>query len=522
MNPWIPVTITPDSQTARIESLMRVMPAIETLPYALYRAEQVREFDRIAIHEFGIPGEELMERAGHRAFACIRELWPELHEMLVVCGIGNNGGDGYVVARLALQAGLRVRVLQLGDEQRIQGDALSKARAWRGLGQELEPFVGLPGKPGLIVDAILGTGLEREVSGTWRNAVDLINHHQAPVFSLDIPSGLHSDTGRRMGCAIEAQACISFIGLKQGMFTGAGPDCCGRVFFDPLDIPARVYASQPLACRRIDWNRLRSRLAPRKRTAHKGDFGHLLVVGGDRGYSGAVRMAAEGAARCGAGLVSLGTHPEQAAWSNLGRPELMCRGIVDEYDPSLDELLGRANALVVGPGLGRTAWGEGLYRRLAVCRQPLLLDADGLYWLARYPDRREDRILTPHPGEAARLLQWEVSQVEADRFAACRALQVKFGGVVVLKGAGSLIASPESKPIALCSDGNPGMASGGFGDVLSGLIGAFLAQGMSLREAAEMGVCLHAAAADRAALDGETGMLAGDLFVPVRQLLNER
>ncbi len=500
---------------------MRVMPATESLPYALYRADQVRAFDHLAIHEFGIPGETLMERAGRRAFDCIRELWPDLHELLVVCGIGNNGGDGYVVARLAAQAGLQVRVLQLGDVSRIRGDALSKAQAWRDLGRELEPFVDLPGKPGLIVDAILGTGLEREVKGAWRDAVEQINRHQAPVFSLDIPSGLHSDTGQRMGCAIEAQACISFIGLKQGLFTGAGPDCCGRIFFDALDIPARIYASQPLACRRIDWSRQRSRLSPRKRTAHKGVFGHLLVVGGDRGYSGAVRMAAEGAARSGVGLVSMATHPEHAAWSNLGRPELMCRGITDEHDASLDELLGRADALVLGPGLGRHAWGEGLYRKLAASPLPLLLDADGLYWLAQQPDHRNDRVITPHPGEAARLLGWEVPRIEADRFAACQALQAKYGGVVVLKGAGSLIASAEQKPVALCSDGNPGMASGGFGDVLSGVIGSFLAQGLSFRESAEIGVSLHAAAADQAALSGEAGMLAGDLFDPIRRLLNE-
>ncbi|MET0065132.1 MAG: NAD(P)H-hydrate dehydratase [Candidatus Thiodiazotropha sp.] len=500
---------------------MRVMPATETLPYALYRADQVRAFDRLAIDDFGIPGETLMERAGHRAFECIHELWPGLEEMLVVCGIGNNGGDGYVVARLAAQAGLRVRVLQLGNADRIQGDALSKAQAWRDLGRDLEPFMDLPGKPGLIVDAILGTGLEREVSGAWRDAVEQINRHQAPVFSLDIPSGLHSDTGQRLGCAVEAQACISFIGLKQGLFTGAGPDCCGRIFFDPLDIPARIYASQPLACRRIDWRRQRSRLSPRRRTAHKGEFGHLLVVGGDRGFSGAARMAAEGAARCGAGLVSLATHPEHAAWSNLGRPELMCHGVADEKEPALDQLLDRATALVLGPGLGRHAWGEGLYRRLAACRLPQLLDADGLYWLAKYPDRRDDRVLTPHPGEASRLLGWEVARIEADRFAACRALQTRYGGVVVLKGAGSLIQSADHKPIALCSDGNPGMASGGFGDVLSGLIGAFMAQGEAPGESAELGVCLHAAAADQAAEAGEVGMLAGDLFAPLRQLLNE-
>ncbi|MEJ2610373.1 MAG: NAD(P)H-hydrate dehydratase [Candidatus Thiodiazotropha sp.] len=497
---------------------MRVMPSTEALPYALYLAKQVREFDRIAIYEYGIPGEQLMERAGMRAFQLIQQRWPDLREMLVVCGVGNNGGDGYVVARLALQAGLRVRVLQLGDEAKIKGDALLKAESWRNLGQIIEPFDGLSGKPGLIVDAVLGTGLERDLSGSWREAVEQINRHQAPVFSLDIPTGLHSDTGRIMGCAVKAQACLSFIGLKQGMFTGAGPDCCGDISFDALELPAKIYARQLLACRRIDWNKNVGRIPLRRRSAHKGHFGRLLVVGGDQGYSGAVRMAGEGAARSGAGLVTLATHPEHAAWSNLGRPELMCRGISDKE--ILDELLAHVDGVVLGPGLGRSSWSEMVYRAVMETELPLLMDAGALNWLAQQPVKRDNQVLTPHPGEAARLLGWDVTQVQNDRFAACEAIQNRYGGVVVLKGAGSLIRAGDTHPIALCSGGNPGMASGGSGDVLSGVIGAFIVQGYPLREAAELGVTLHAAAGDRAAQGGEIGMLAGDLIGELRYLLN--
>ena len=497
---------------------MRVMPLTEVLPYALYRADQVREFDRIAIEEFGIPGEQLMERAGVRAFQFIQERWPDVREILVICGTGNNGGDGYVVARLALQAGLRVRVLQLGDERKIRGDALLKAQAWRKLGQAIEPFEALPGKPGLIVDALLGTGLEREVSGAWKSAVEQINRHQAPVFALDIPSGLHADTGRIMGCAVMAEATLSFIGLKQGMFTGFGPDCCGEIGFDALEVPAQIYARQLLACRRIDWRKESGRIPARRRSAHKGQFGHLLVAGGDQGYSGAVRMAAEGAARSGAGLVSVATHPEHAAWSNLGRPELMTRGVSGKTQ--LHELLTRVDGVVLGPGLGRSPWGEMVYRAVVETELPLLLDADALYWLAQQPVRRENWVLTPHPGEASRLLGWDIQRLQDNRFEACEALQRRYGGVVVLKGAGSLICAGDSHPVALCSDGNPGMASGGSGDVLSGIVGAFMVQGFAAREAAELGVSLHAAAGDRAALQGEIGMLAGDLIAELRQLLN--
>ncbi|MEW8499986.1 MAG: NAD(P)H-hydrate dehydratase, partial [Candidatus Thiodiazotropha taylori] len=421
-------------------------------------ADQVRQFDRIAIDEFEIPGEILMERAGVRAFDLLRHRWPEVREILVVCGLGNNGGDGYVLARLALQAGISVRVLQLGDPGKIKGDALLKAEAWMALGQPLEPYQGLPGKPGLIVDAILGTGLERDLRGDWKAAVEQINQHQAPVFALDIPSGLNSDSGRVMGCAVKAAATISFIGLKQGMFTGNGPDCCGEVAFDALEIPAQIYARQLLACRRMDWSKVSASVSRRERSSHKGSHGHLLVVGGDQGYSGAIRMAAEGGARSGAGLVTLATHPEHAPWSNLGRPELMCRGV--DADTDLMPLLQQASAVVLGPGLGRTAWGERLYQQVTKTELPLLLDADALYWLARQPDRRDNRLLTPHPGEAARLLGWDTQQVQSDRFAACEALQQRFGGVIVLKGAGTLVGSSGSQPVALCSDGNPGMASG--------------------------------------------------------------
>jgi NAD(P)H-hydrate epimerase len=495
------------------------MPTTEQLPYALYTAAQVREFDRIVIEEYGIAGADLMERAGTRACHWMQRRWPDLSEILVVCGTGNNAGDGLVLARHARQGGLRVRVLQLGEAAKLRGDALAMADAWQALGGEIEPYEGVPGNPGLVVDAILGTGLERDVAGPWAAAIEEINRHPAPVFALDIPSGLNADSGRVMGSAIHAGATLSYIGLKQGMFTGEGPDCCGEVAFDALDVPARVYGRQLLAVRRIDWRKLADLMGQRRRTAHKGDFGHLLVIGGGAGYAGAIRLAAEAGARSGAGLVTVASHPEHAATLNVGRPELMCRGV--ETGEHLAPLIERASVIALGPGLGRNEWGERIFLAASASSLPTVLDADGLFWLSRHPDRRDNRIITPHPGEAARLLGCSTGQVQADRFAALRALQERFGGVVVLKGAGTLIADGSTHPPALCSDGNPGMASGGTGDLLTGIIGALVAQGYPLHLAAELGVSLHAAAGDRAAVMGEIGLLAGDLLPELRRLLNQ-
>ncbi|MDJ0807018.1 MAG: NAD(P)H-hydrate dehydratase [Gammaproteobacteria bacterium] len=498
---------------------MRVMPFTENLPYALYRAEQVREFDRIAIQEFGIPGAELMERAGSRSFQLLQTLWPRVRRITVVCGAGNNGGDGYVVARLAHQAGIQVELLSLGDPARLEGDALGMAEAWWELGGEVRPFDGLSRETELIVDGILGTGLQREVTGRWAEAIEAINRHPASVLAIDIPSGLNSDSGRVMGCAIRADATLSFIGLKQGMFTGAGVDCCGEIHFDALELPARIYARQILAARRIDWRKLARQISPRRRASHKGDLGHLLVVGGNRGFSGAVRLAAEAAARSGAGLVSVATHPAHAACLNLTRPELMCRGVENADD--LRVLIERANVIALGPGLGQDAWAEAMYRAALDSGLPLVLDADALNLLAQSPAKSQRWILTPHPGEAARLLGTHSKAIQADRFAALQALQDRFGGVVVLKGAGSLIGGAGIQTPAVCSEGNPGMASGGSGDLLTGIIAALLAQGHALSDAAQLGVALHAAAGDQAARHGEIGMLASDMLGELRPLLNE-
>jgi hydroxyethylthiazole kinase-like uncharacterized protein yjeF len=499
--------------------MTRVIPETDRLPHALYRAEQVRELDRCAIEEQGIPGAVLMERAGTAAHRLLRTRWPEVRDLTVLCGVGNNGGDGYVVARLALEEGLAARVLQLGDPDKVRGDAREMLERFRAAGGAISPFQTLPRRTGLIVDAVLGTGLEREVTGDWAAALDAVNRHGAPVLAIDIPSGLHADSGRILGTAVHAETTISFIGLKQGLFTGQGPDCCGLVRFSALGVPARVYSRQILAARRIDWGQQSSGLRPRPRDAHKGDFGHVLLVGGAPGFSGAIRLAGEAALRCGAGLVTLATHPQHASLLNLTRPELMCHGVEDAT--TLKPLLARASVVAVGPGLGQDDWSRALWERVCASDLPLVVDADALNLLARNPLRRANWVLTPHPGEAGRLLGSTPAEVQRDRFAALHRLWSTFGGCVVLKGAGTLVGGDSRKPPAVCSDGNPGMASGGMGDVLSGVVATLMAQGRDPEEGACLGVCLHAAAGDRAAAEaGERGLLASDLFPWLRRLSN--
>ena len=487
------------------------------LPSSLYRAEQVRAMDRFAIDTLGIAGSELMNRAGQAAFQALREYWPSARTVSVLCGAGNNGGDGYVLARLAAQAGMDVRVYPVAPVNGLRGDAASAFEAYKLAGGEVLNFIPAEFEGAeVLVDGLLGTGLDREVAGLYLDVIRATRRFRGGMLALDIPSGLHADTGAVLGEAVRADVTVSFIGLKQGLFTGEGPDHCGLVMFDDLSTPPTVQQSQSPSARLLPPGV--PVLRARSRGAHKGHFGHVLVIGGEQGYSGAVRLAAEAAARVGAGLVSVATHPAHAPLLNLTRPELMCRGVAGAEDVS--DLLAKAKVIAIGPGLGQTPWSRQLFDTALASGLPLVLDADALNLLARNPLQREDWVLTPHPGEAGRLLQIDNRQVQADRFTAVHDLRRRYGGTVVLKGAGSLVLGESGLP-AVCTLGNPGMASGGMGDVLTGVIAGFVGQGWPCEQAAEMGVLFHAAAADRAADEaGERGLLAGDLMPHLRALVN--
>lgn len=480
----------------------------------LFRAEQARAMDRLAIQQYGIPGYELMTRAGQAAFNLLLTCWPGVQTIAVFCGSGNNAGDGYVLARLALAAGYNAEVFCVSKPAKLHGDALTAYLDYRQQGGLINEF-----HPGshltvdVIVDALLGTGIDRPVSGRYAAAIETINNApQAGVLALDIPSGLNADTGCIMGSAILAQQTISFIALKQGLFTADAPGCCGTLHFDALAVPDEVYEDISESSLKIN----KPVFKLRQRCAHKGTHGHVLVIGGAPGYSGAARLAAEAAARTGAGLVTVATHPQHAALMNACRPEIMCHGV--QKAEQLAALITKATVLVIGPGLGQGDWGGRLYAAAISADKPMIVDADGLNLLAKKPIGRANWVLTPHPGETARLLNISTAQVQQDRFAALRLLQEKYTGICVLKGPGTLVSDGVS--VAVSTTGNPGMASGGMGDVLAGVIAAFVAQGMALMEAACSGVYVQGEAADLAAESGERGLLASDLMMPLRRLVN--
>lgn len=537
------------------------------LPRALYSANQVRAIDRYAIEQAAIPGAELMQRAASVVLNVILQRWPQVRRLLVVCGTGNNGGDGYLVAALAGMQGLHVRVLEPGAVERLKGDALSARQKALAQGISCAPMsAGDIESPNLevdtvIVDALLGIGMQGGLRPEYRDAINWINATGLPVVAVDIPSGLNSDTGVAADVVVRAVVTVCFIGLKQGLLTADGPDCTGEIVFHDLALPEMVLRSAPVravSATRIDVQSVARLLRPRRPSTHKGDCGHVLVVGGDVGYGGAALMAAEAAARAGAGTVSLLTRAAHVTAMLSRRPEIMVRAVEapDGVDAEMVvRMIARASVVVIGPGLGRSPWSSSLLRlvlQVAGQRIPLVVDADALNLLAEKRAqlselagsagvanapagtaglRRQNWVLTPHPGEAARLLGWRNEQVKADRFAAVRLLQELWGGVCLLKGAGSLLCFKGSgfeesglegaAHIELCTEGNPGMATGGMGDVLSGMIGAFIAQGLSLADSLRCGVCIHGASADlAAAAAGERGLLATDLLQHIRQLIN--
>lgn len=491
---------------------------------ALYTTAQVYALDAAAIAS-GIPGIQLMKRAGRAAFDLLLERFPAPELITVYCGAGKNGGDGYVLAALAAQRLLPVQVIQLTPGDQLTGEA---RQAYDFALQErvaIVPFAQAEApSAGVIVDALLGIGLQGEVRPAFAAAIGQINNSQLPVLAIDIPSGLNGDTGAVQGVVVNASLTITYIGVKQGLLTGRGPAVCGEVVLSDLAIPADIYAAEQPAVERLHLIDLLELLPARAADAHKGDFGHVLIIGGDSGYGGAVMMAAEAAARAGAGLISVATRPEHVAPLLTRCPEVMVRGVASGQE--LAPLLLRPSVIVIGPGLGRSPWSEQMLQQAANSGLPMVVDADALNILAEgrvLPDfqPRAHWLFTPHPGEAARLLGSSSAEVNANRFASVNALQQKLGGAVILKGAGSLVAG-DSGSIGVVCDGNPGMATGGMGDVLSGILGALLAQGLSVEEAARLGAVLHASAADLAAAKlGQRGLLATDIIPFVCELLSE-
>ena len=483
---------------------------MKPLPLAVHNAAQVRALDRHAIDDLHIPSYSLMTQAGEAAVVALRSCWPSKQRIAVVCGPGNNGGDGYVMARLAQSMRIDVTVVSLSDPAQLRGDALRAHDDFIAAGGAVRRWAdGCLADAEVIVDAIFGTGLSRELDAALIEHINAINECGVPILALDIPSGLDADTGAVWGAAIAAERTLSFIGLKLGFYLGEGPNHTGIVLFDDLDLPAGATEFVPASALRIDEDVVAHLLPRRRRTAHKGQQGSVLVIGGGIGMAGAARMAGEAALRAGAGLVTVATWPENVASITASRPELMCRGV--ETPSDLAAMIERADVLAIGPGLGQGAWSRTLLETALKSDKPTVIDADALNILAQAPCSNSNWILTPHPGEAGRLLGIGTADVQRNRLKSARDIAARFGATVVLKGAGTLVVSGDCLPY-ICDQGNPGMASPGMGDVLTGVIAGIAAQTADLPGAARAGVLVHAMAGDMAARRGERGLLATDLF----------
>ena len=489
------------------------------LPVALYSTAQVRALDAHAINELQIPGYTLMKRAGEAALRYLRTRWPMSHRIVIVSGSGNNGGDGYVLARFAQAAGLTVTALAASDPEQLRGDARQAYQDFRASEGDVRPFAEEHlGAGEVIVDALLGTGLKGAVRGDLAAVIRAVNAAATPVFALDVPSGLDSDAGTVAGDAIRADATVTFVGLKTGLYVGDGPEYAGTIFFDDLELGDAPQLGLSPRLTRIIEAEIHAALPRRPRAANKGDFGRVLIVGSGTGYPGAARLAGEASLRVGAGLVTVAVAPENVVAIAAGRPELICLGVKEEG--VLKEALSRADVVAVGPGLGRTPWARAVLHAALASGKPLVVDADALNLLAEGDAApREDWILTPHPGEAGRLLGSSAEDVQHDRLAALDGLLDRYHGTVVLKGAGTLVGAPGRTP-GLCERGNPGMATAGTGDVLTGTIAGILAQCQDPWAAARVGVLVHAIAGDAAARGGERGVLATDLLRELPHCVN--
>lgn len=497
----------------------------------LVTAETMRSLDHYAIEDLGIPGIVLMEVAG-RSCAEMAAEWMEergLTKGLVLCGPGNNGGDGFVVARHLADWGYSVTAALLAPAARLKGDARTAFGVMTRFPVRIVEVAGAPdpslfeevAADGVVVDAMFGTGLERPVEGPYAGAIRLAERHPGLRVAVDIPTGVCSDTGRVLGRAFRADLTVTFGAAKVGHFSYPGRAYCGHVEVVDIGIPKVAIDEAPGAVL-LDPRVVAPAFGPRDPEAFKNRFGHLLVVGGLSGKGGAALLAALAGVRSGAGLVTIVTDREAQAHLEGRVPEVMVEGPlvvaasgeVRFAEADLAALLSGKTALAVGPGLSTRPGCDRLLARLLETDLPVVLDADALNLLAPLaaPLSRKGRVvLTPHPGEAARLLGTTAADVQADRVRAAGALVEGSGGVAVLKGAGTVVAGPGSR-LALSPVGGPALATAGTGDVLTGMIGALLARGEDAWDAACGAVFVHGLAGDLAAGDlGEHSVGASDV-----------
>ena len=470
----------------------------------LYLPESVYRLDRAAVETDGFSEIELMQRAGRRVWRELRARWPDAARITVFAGSGNNGGDAFVVALCALREGVAVQMLTCGDLSRQSDTARHFADRWRQAGGSCEDWREQSIDGEVIVDGLLGIGIDRQLDDRWQSLIGAINASPAARLAIDIPSGLNGATGIPQPVAVRASLTVTFIGAKTGQWLADGPDYCGQLVFDDLGMSEGARRGIEAQLETIESCRLPP---PRKNNSHKNDYGNLLIVGGERGMSGAVTLAARAALRSGAGLVTALVHPD-CRHDLAAFPEIMVSGW-----EALEAKLPRADVVIAGPGLGD---GDGardcLHRLSKAAEVTMVVDASALTAPFLRSLGSGQRVITPHPGEAARLLATDGGEIQADRMAAASALAEQYAATCVLKGSGTLIAQ-SGRRSAINTRGNPGMASAGMGDVLSGIVGALLGQGMPAFEAARTAVFLHALAADDYCTDHDPlGLIASDII----------
>ena len=490
---------------------MRVKPGHGT---PLYLTADLRCIEALYAHE------PLMERAGLATAVLARKLAVDNgRPILIFAGPGNNGGDAFVAARWLKAWFFAVTVVFAGDAARLPPDAAAAHAKWLAAGGTATDRLPQVQTWGLVIDGLFGIGVTRNIDGRYADWISIINHLQAPVLAIDIPSGLDADCGRVHGCCVRAAHTITFLGTKPGLLTLDGPDHCGEVQVEELGLDT---SSESAPGSVLGAGAIAAALGPRMRNTHKGSHGSVGIIGGDYGMVGAALLAARAALKLGAGRVYAGLLARDAPLLDAAQPELMLRSAGDVLTvPHL-------TCLALGPGLGRSPDAEFYVRCALTAQRPLVIDADALNAIAASPELKLelrqlplDKVLTPHPAEAARLLDCDTREVQADRIAAAGALATEFRAHVVLKGAGSICASP-GQPWRVNTSGNPGMASAGMGDVLTGIVAALMAQGAPAQQALDAAVWLHGAAADACVASGAgpAGLTAGEIVDAARTLLN--
>ena len=483
----------------------------------LYPAEVIRSLDQRYRLEYDISGLKLMRKAARSVLDFIVTETPIAQHAQVFCGSGNNAGDGFLIAALLADRGWSVEVFVVGDPAKLSSDAAAAMSICRDsaammLGvDDLEDASLMINSDALIIDALLGLGVSGAVRPAYQSVIAAINAAGAKVIAVDVPSGLNPDTGVADVFCIRATTTVTFIARKIGLYSQDGSEVSGQIVFDDLGLPEPLIKSFDEAAVST---LVASPLPARSKRSHKGQFGRVLIVGGNLGMGGAPLLAAEAALRSGAGLVSVATRAEHLSGFLARCPELMVRAATDETD--LTDAIDQASAIVIGPGLGQDDWALNLFHQVMACEKPLVIDTDGLNLVSRFGLAHQSTVMTPHPLEAARLLG-QVG-VDENRMGTLKALIDRYQSVAVLKGHGTLVG--DKHRIALNGSGNPGMATAGMGDVLSGIIGSLLAQGFTLWDAATLGVAHHASAADSAALElGEAGLLASDVVAAIGRSL---